>query len=882
MDEFINSEPWWQSHIDKIKSEGFDINELIKKLKENSNQASVILEQVEKDFFLAMELKKNISELPNKFEIERSNLLKKLKDLKNVYDVQEDLNLLLSTFFPWRNSAKRNKILWNSAGRGATLDKIVRRLDNLDASMNSQILNLLPLFETPENFNELLKKINGIEVRQSERISTLDSMASLLSEKGFEIQGFNEMSLEERFDAIEELQILDDAHMKLERRINRTIGRFDSEAAINYNQQRLLLTKTRSLSEFESLLERVKNSENDYLTRLENINNQFSLWIKEGFKLNVHVPILADELLEKEGAITNFSQKIQEYKQIWERLVAQYTIWPEEEAVTQIEFGVLSEKNDIEVIVLELEKRSELIAEEVQVMITKWKNKDFELKDIEELNLINPRTAKNKMDESAIIFEELIEARFRLNSLDLSFIGESKREEWNKKLINSIPNYSLLNELLEWVSIIEKRNQRHRKMLEDEWEKYQNLSEEETSKLTLIEFENLIRKMNSDESIKLNKFNSKNSLKERLIIEIKLWIDNLKIIGWNVESLELMILQQPNKVLEAKPEITKQIKDYDKLIRRLENLPWERNVDLAKKIIEDLKRPELLKTIHDLVPQYMQTLATSSKQNNELDFDFKPWKPNTNIASSIKPKEIPEAEVIIGDSISSIDGGRVGTLEQIFVDAEKKVKPQDYSNIPSYNLETPHNQSNLVHYEEKKLEQELKEIKPIEYKPDAKEWGIYTNSLKNILSKLGIIVNYELISKDLKSLSAIRKDLAKHVGITPRDSRVDRLLRILLRLIPISLPESISLLSLSETIEKLTFCVEKLNDWTGKRLERRNNSSSGKLLTDSKNLGLELLKIPSPGFAIPLTSDNYDLPSINDFSDLNKAVHKLEKSILLL
>ena len=102
-------------------------------------------------------------------------------------------------------------------------------------------------------------------------------MALLLSEKGFEIQGFNEMSLGERFDAIEELQILNDAHMKLERRINRTIGRFDSEAAINYNQQRLLLTKTRSLSEFESLLERVKNSENDYLTRLENINNQFSL-----------------------------------------------------------------------------------------------------------------------------------------------------------------------------------------------------------------------------------------------------------------------------------------------------------------------------------------------------------------------------------------------------------------------------------------------------------------------------------------------------------------------------------------------------------------------------------------------------------------------------
>ena len=882
MDEIVNSEPWWQSRINEMKSDGFETDDLIKKLNQNSSQASVILEQYEKKLILARSLKNDISELPNRLEIERGKLLKKLKNLDEVYLIQEDLNSLLYTFFPWRNSAKRNKILWDSAGRGTTLEKIVRRLDNLDASMNSQILNLMPLFETPENHNEFLRKINNIEVRQSERVATLDSMALLLSQKGFSIEGFNEMSLEERFDSIEELQILDEKHMKLERRINRTIGRFDSVAATNFNQQRLLLTKTRSTEEFESLVERVKSSENDFLSRLEKINNQFSLWIKDGFKLNVHVPILADELLEKEGQVTNISQKIQEYEQIWERLIFQYNIWPEEEVVTQIEYGILSEKNDIEVIVIELERRSNLIAEEVRAMITKWKNKDFELKEIEDLNLINPRFAKNKIEESALIFEDLIEARFRLNSLDLSFIGEQKREEWNRKLNDLIPDPALLDNLLQWVSAIEKRNQRHRKMLENEWMKNENNSDIETSKLTLIEFENLIQKMDSDETIMLNKFNSKNSLKDRLIIEIKLWVENLKSVGWNVESLEIMIVQQPNKILEAKPEITKQIKNYDKLIERLKNLPWGRNVNLAKKIIGDLKRPELLKTIHDLIPQYMQNLATSPSQNEMMDFDFTPWNPKNNITSTIKPKEIPDAEVIIGDSISSIDEGKIGTLDEVFVDVEKGVKSQEHSNIPSYNLETPNNQSNLEHYEEKKLEQELKEIKPIEYKPDVKEWEKYTNSLINILSKLGVIVNSDLVLMDLKSLSTIRKDLAKQVGVTPRDSRVDRLLRILLRVIPINLPDGVSLLSLSETIEKLSFCANKLNDWTGKRLDRRNNTPSGKLLPDSKILGIELLKIPSPGFAIPLTSDDYDLPSINEFGELNEAVNKLEKSILLL
>jgi len=147
---------------------------------------------------------------------------------------------------------------------------------------------------------------------------------------------------------------------------------------------------------------------------------------------------------------------------------------------------------------------------------------------------------------------------------------------------------------------------------------------------------------------------------------------------------------------------------------------------------------------------------------------------------------------------------------------------------------------------------------------------------------LGINVNQDLNEvKSLDSLSSLRKELAKQVGVTPRDSRVDRLLRILLRVIPINLPEGLTLLSLTEIIEKLTYCVLKLNEWTSKRLERRHSTPSGKLLEDSKVLGIALEKIPSPGFSIPLISDNYDLPSINNIEDLIDAVNKLENNILL-
>ncbi len=225
--------------------------------------------------------------------------------------------------------------------------------------------------------------------------------------------------------------------------------------------------------------------------------------------------------------------------------------------------------------------------------------------------------------------------------------------------------------------------------------------------------------------------------------------------------------------------------------------------------------------------------------------------PNEKFTPVVKPTEVPEPEIIIDD---------------------KELEPIEENEPVTTVLPIPENEKSEI----------IKEIKSIKYQPNIEEWEKYTKSLKKILLELGINVNRDLNeTSSLESLSDLRKILAKQVGITPRDSRVDRLLRILLRVIPINLPEGLTLLSLAEIIETLTFCVVKLNEWTSKRLERRHSNPSGKLLEDSKVLGIALEKIPSPGFSIPLINDNYELPSINNIEDLIKSVNNLENNILL-
>ena len=147
---------------------------------------------------------------------------------------------------------------------------------------------------------------------------------------------------------------------------------------------------------------------------------------------------------------------------------------------------------------------------------------------------------------------------------------------------------------------------------------------------------------------------------------------------------------------------------------------------------------------------------------------------------------------------------------------------------------------------------------------------------------MGITKNFKFdYNVGLRSLTELRKELAKFVGISPRDTRVDRVLRLLLRTMPINLPEKIKLYTLTEIILKLNKIVISLNKWTSKRLERRHSEPSRKLLQDAEQLGKILDKIPSPGFSIPLIKDDYELPTIVNIEDVMSSVSNLEKYVLM-
>ena len=152
-----------------------------------------------------------------------------------------------------------------------------------------------------------------------------------------------------------------------------------------------------------------------------------------------------------------------------------------------------------------------------------------------------------------------------------------------------------------------------------------------------------------------------------------------------------------------------------------------------------------------------------------------------------------------------------------------------------------------------------------------------SSALPSLLRALGLPQEADVL-EDKGDVNAVRRLLASYVGIEPRDMRLDRLLRLSLRLMPKGDGDDSQRFAL---LSVLTGLAEVLSKWTRTRLESRHSGSVGELLKDAVTLGEALNRIPGPGIALPLDSDDYALPPPDDIEGLSIEVNTLKRRVLL-
>jgi len=159
------------------------------------------------------------------------------------------------------------------------------------------------------------------------------------------------------------------------------------------------------------------------------------------------------------------------------------------------------------------------------------------------------------------------------------------------------------------------------------------------------------------------------------------------------------------------------------------------------------------------------------------------------------------------------------------------------------------------------------------------DWSAFSDAVEVFFEKIGL--DDDLSGDWPNDLQGLRRALSPHVGLSPRDTRIDRLLRLVLRAIPPSDAGGEDIEKSALIIVILSEFAGKLSTWSRERLLYRNLSSSGSLLDDGQALGLALERIPGPGIAIPLDADDISLPRFEEYDDLLSEVDKLKGVINL-
>ena len=297
---------------------------------------------------------------------------------------------------------------------------------------------------------------------------------------------------------------------------------------------------------------------------------------------------------------------------------------------------------------------------------------------------------------------------------------------------------------------------------------------------------------------------------------------------------------------------------------------------MFEEINDELQRPERLSYIELNFKNY--ALELSKLPENDVEESRDLWKPkpilsqSTPLSSRVSTPQDDAMEAIL-EAMETEDVEPVPTLnEDRLKEKEVAITPVNESKDNNkHPVDNKHRRDSVdaipMKTKSKPFKQPLKE-ENVKSKstPSQVDKSVSENHTVDDTSVILFLHEIGLDEKDLKS-NNVKRNVSVHIGASPRDMRIDRMLRLFLRILDID-DQQVK----ERLIHNLTKSSNAIKAWTKNRLSARHQPTSGNLLQDAKVLGEVLHRIPGPGLVVPLERDVQDLPSAKNLDELENAV----------
>ena len=888
---------WFNNHVSEWLDEGWDTTEISQYLETNDSTATEALMRVE---YLIQATKSLIERMSHDW-LERldiseglfSEWIEALANPMDFPDINERYEQWAKINRRWELVLEDNRRDWESVMMGDERMLILARCDALDESSKIQLNLIIPLMNDPHLFSDIDDQLSEIEQNEARQKRTIYSAAQALKEAGYNVDNIDEMNLVDALQEIAQRQRLHNYHEMIRLQIIDEIAEFDDQLADKYEAERKLLLGSNSEDDLTNLSKQISSMGSDLKSRLYHLNNDISNWADAGIKFAAPY-IVAKDLFEWEINLPELTKEIDEHLAVVER----FRFF--EQRITEVQdakqyIGYLEHTEALTEMVDQLDLQWKDTELQCYSIIEKYQTLGLVMDDWESRITAEPFSALEIIKHDEIIWNKRIDCVNRLLEIDISYSGKTEVEKRISLLKEVEAGEDIIIDTEAMIARLITRGARHRRLLERDLLELisQGKASENTmsSTFNLAEFEEFVAQARQYGST-TDFTNTGNSvvggqISERIKTKIAHELNLFQSAGWYVKELNEIFDTDPMRVAKMLAKIRPVMARHDSLRRRLSAMPWNRNVSLALQIQEELQNPLRLAAIAEQIPKMMVELAKLPVEDE--DFIFTPWAP-TPIRKTLMP--VPEQIIEPADSLEEAHEAMLDAMEEATkIDAEViEEMPEEESAGKTTELEITEDESLSTKKEAPKRARDKQgkfvgdDLSTPDYNeawvggkaPEKKqvvrkENNVELSSLEHLhifMKKIGLNA-FDKNSPAQEQIDSIRKGLAKHVGKVPRDVRFDRLLRLVLRLLPQGNEHDEKRQWL---IMKIAANLKKYQNWVKLRLEARHKAANGNLVEDSLALGKALHRIPGPGFKVPLEKDEKALPALDDIDELEAEV----------
>ena len=796
-------------------------------------------------------------------------LIDEFRNPNDLEEVEDQFNQWSTTNAPWEPGYYRWYPQWSmNEELQDQFWNIINIAALLDESSWTSLDLLLPLLAQPANYPNIINELEQLVQDEERQRSLIEKAVLQLKQKGYDFM-IQSSKIIEQFDEIDELQRYSNRMDLLQLQIQSDILPFDPILAETFVGRANDLVASPS-DEIETLEKNVATISTHLQSRLSEMNTMLRQWQSEGYTYEERLRILPEDLLEWEHLLPEIEQQYHRHSGALERWNEIKSLWNHQDATIDRIVGKI-EHTDVFLDKIDALEQ-QWTEKELQgaSLIERWEQFGFDM-DVWRYKMAhNPRQGLEELNLQLPLYNRANELLEGTLQLDTSLGGEEETERRSTILRTMDLDNDLLDEMEQWLSKKTLRNTRHRRMLQAEWERAGRAGkvDPEQTFTDLYSFEHAVASIEHQSKHLIASGATSHAL-ERTKAELL----RLEGRGWNITELLQLLNEQPDAFFQQFPKAMEAMSRIVATQRRITNLDWRRDVHRAEEISLNVRNPLQLVKIEQQIPALIRHLA--DRDIEDETYTYTTWIPERRpvllpreqslirkVPAKIQPQStLEEAHEAM---LEAMDSEPVTDAEE----AEEASNAIQITSLPANEVIKP-----IAEKKERVVEEKKTIVAPVSTSVVKGDLTSYERFLRLI----GLTEEADILAGS-GDVSVVRRALASHVGSEPRDVRVDRLLRLTLRLLPQGDQGDDERSKLIDAIGEI---LPKYNQWVRMRLEARHMGASGTFFEDATRLGTALHRVPGPGVRVPLHADAYPLPEPSNLNELRQQTERLIQSMHL-